>query len=49
MLEYIKRRNPNRGYMNLEVWQKAIELYKLVHPVFIFTSLKNKLSIIHKV
>ena len=33
MVEYTKRRNINRGYMKLEVWQKAIELYKLIHPV----------------
>ncbi|MBI4534914.1 MAG: four helix bundle protein [Ignavibacteriae bacterium] len=30
MAEYTKRRNVNRGYMKLDVWQKGIELYKLV-------------------
>ena len=28
--EYSQRKNLNRGYMKLEVWHKAIELYKLV-------------------
>lgn len=27
---YTKRWNKNRGYMNLEVWKKAIQLYKLI-------------------
>lgn len=35
MQEYTKLRNKNRGYMKLDVWQKAIELFeiawKLVH------------------
>lgn len=30
MKEYTKYRNINRGYMKLDVWQKAIELNKLV-------------------
>ena len=30
MSEYTKLRNKNRGYMKLEVWQKALELFKLV-------------------
>ncbi len=30
MFEPTKYRNKNRGYMKLEVWQKAIELYKLI-------------------
>ncbi len=30
MIEYTKFRNINRGYMKLDVWQKAIELYKFV-------------------
>lgn len=30
MKEYTKRRNINRGYMKLEVWQKAVELHELV-------------------
>ena len=30
MKEYTKRRNVNRGYMKLGVWQRAIDLYKLV-------------------
>jgi hypothetical protein len=28
-MEYTKRRNLNRGYMKLEVWQRGIEL--LIH------------------
>src|SRR5262245_771772 len=30
MIEYTRFRNKNRGYPTLRVWQKAIELYKLV-------------------
>ena len=30
MSEYTSLRNLNRGYMKLEVWQKAVELHKLV-------------------
>lgn len=30
MKEYTKLRNKNRGYMKLDVWQKAMDLYKLV-------------------
>ncbi len=33
MAEYTKRRNKNRGYMKLEVWQKAMELHKLVWKI----------------
>lgn len=29
-MEYTQLRNRNRGYMKLEVWQKSIELHKLV-------------------
>lgn len=32
-MEYTKRRNINRGYMKLEVWQDAIELFKLVKSI----------------
>jgi four helix bundle protein len=28
-MEYTKRRNPNRGYMKLNVWNDAVELFKL--------------------
>jgi hypothetical protein len=28
MKEYTKRRNLNRGYMKLEVWNNGIELFK---------------------
>lgn len=30
MVNYSSRRNKNRGYMKLEVWQKAMELFQLV-------------------
>lgn len=30
MYEYTKFRNKNRGYMKPEVWQKSVELYKLI-------------------
>ncbi|MFN0157717.1 MAG: four helix bundle protein [Bacteroidota bacterium] len=33
MKTYSKRRSVNRGYMKLEVWQKAIELYQIVWRV----------------
>ncbi len=33
MAEYSKYRNKNRGYMKLEVWQKAIELFKLISTI----------------
>ncbi|MFN0158691.1 MAG: four helix bundle protein [Bacteroidota bacterium] len=33
MTEYTKRRNKNRGYMKLEVWQKGLELFKLVWKI----------------
>ena len=33
MSEYSKYRNKNRGYMKLDVWHKAIELYKLIWKV----------------
>lgn len=29
-MDYTKLRNRNRGYMKLEVWQKAIELHKMI-------------------
>jgi four helix bundle protein len=28
-MEYSKRRNVNRGYMKLEVWQRALDLFEL--------------------
>ena len=28
--EYTRRLNLDRGYMKLEVWQRAIDLYKLI-------------------
>ncbi len=38
MKERTKRRNLNRGYMKLEVWNDAISLFKLTH------NLVNKIS-----
>ncbi|MCJ7812098.1 four helix bundle protein [bacterium] len=35
MIEYTKRRNINRGYMKLEVWQDGIELFKLVSNILL--------------
>ena len=29
-MEYTKRRNLNRGYMKLEVWQRGMDLFKMV-------------------
>ena len=28
-MEYTKRRNLNRGYMKLEVWQRGMDLFEL--------------------
>ena len=28
-MEYSKRRNLNRGYMKLEVWQRAMDLFEM--------------------
>ncbi len=39
MIEYTKFRNKNWGYMKLEVWQKAIELYKVIWKI-IYEDLK---------
>ncbi|MFQ5638793.1 MAG: four helix bundle protein [bacterium] len=33
MSEYTKLRNKNRGYMTLVVWQKSIQLFKLIWKV----------------
>jgi len=33
MTEYTKRRNINRGFMKLEVWQDAMELFKLTSDI----------------
>ncbi len=30
-MDYTRRHNVNRGYMKLEVWNEAIELFKSVH------------------
>lgn len=32
-MEYTKRHNVNRGYMKLEVWNNAIELFELIHKM----------------
>jgi len=33
MIEYTKRRNLNRGYMKLNVWNKSIQLFKLIQSL----------------
>ena len=33
MNEYTKRRNINRGYMKLEVWQEAMELFRMANEI----------------
>ena len=43
MTEYTKLRNLNRGYMKLEVWQKAMELYQLVWEIVINCKIDYKL------
>ena len=30
-MEYTKRRNLNRGYMKLEVWQRGMDLFEMVY------------------
>jgi four helix bundle protein len=42
-MEYTKYRNLNRGYMKLDVWQKAIELYKLVWETIVVANIDFKL------
>ena len=42
-MDYTKRRNLNRGYMMLEVWQKAIALYNLVWGIMIDAKIDFKL------
>ncbi|MBI3193395.1 MAG: four helix bundle protein [Ignavibacteriae bacterium] len=37
MIEYTKLRNINRGYMKLDVWQRAMDLYR-----FVWDSTSNK-------
>ncbi len=32
-MEYTKRRNLNRGYMKLDVWQKACSLFSLIYGI----------------
>jgi four helix bundle protein len=39
MVECTKFRNKNRGYMKLEVWQKSIELYRIIWKI-IYEDLK---------
>ena len=43
MIEYTKNRNINRGYMKLDVWQKAMDLYKLVWEMTNHTNIDFKL------
>ena len=31
IMEYTKRRNLNRGYMKLEVWQRGMDLFEMVY------------------
>jgi hypothetical protein len=43
MHEYTKFRNKNRGYMKLEVWQKSVELYKLIwNTVYLEVKVESK-------
>jgi hypothetical protein len=30
-MEYTKRRNLNRGYMTLEVWQRGMDLFEMAY------------------
>ena len=43
MTEYTIYKNLNRGYMKLDVWQKAIELYKLVWKTIVDMKIDYKL------
>lgn len=33
MMEYTQKKNINRGYMKLEVWCDAIELFRMIHQI----------------
>ena len=43
MTEYTIYKNLNRGYMKLDVWQKAIELYRLVWKTIVDVKIDYKL------
>jgi hypothetical protein len=43
MVEYTKFRNKNRGYMKLEAWQKAMELFKFKQIDTLHYETENKL------
>lgn len=43
-MEYTKLRNLNRGYMKLDVWQKGLELYKVISEVLRQTKIEYKLK-----
>ena len=43
MVDYTKRRNLNRGYMKLDVWQKSLELYKIVWRILTDAKIDFKL------
>ena len=41
-MEYTKRRNLNRGYMKLEVWQRGIDLFDLNKLLALNTAIEAK-------
>ena len=43
-MEYTKRRNLNRGYMKLDVWQRGMDLFELA---FRLAGPVSDLSLIH--
>ena len=42
IMEYTKRRNLNRGYMKLEVWQRGMDLFDLNKLLALITSIEAK-------
>jgi hypothetical protein len=42
IMEYTKRRNLNRGYMKLEVWQRGMDMFDLNKLLALITSIEAK-------
>ncbi len=42
-MEYTKRRNLNRGYMKLDIWQRGLDLYEVENKLLaLISSLESK-------
>ena len=42
IMDYTKRRNLNRGYMKLEVWQRGMDLFEPNKLLALITSIEAK-------